>query len=431
MFEDALAKYGYWVLFVGSGVEGDAVLGTAAFLAHQGKLDPWWTLLVAIAGSTVAGEISFRVGRRQGAGWVDKRAAGNPRMKLVRRWLSERARLLVFASRFLWGFRLSIPALCGASGMTQASFSVWNFAGAFVWASVVWAGAYFFGMAIEQLWEDYSGHLRLVAGVLFAFLFSIYLWRRRDRMAGGAMWKAICKKLGIGKYSPTRQYTVDSSRIGPDARKSSPEAAPRGAYEFSPGKDWFSANVPVWTAAMAPWRDRPEVRYLEIGSAEGRSMVWMLENILTHSTSRALSMDLFYGRGGLVEWEGERLSRFHANMRRSGRAERVQAIEGPSQVELRKLPLVEPFDLIYVDGNHRATGVLEDLVLSWRLLAPGGLLVADDYEWAPERALSERPQMAIDLFVRVFGEELEVVHRRYQVILRKVSAEVLETLVED
>ena len=53
----------------------------------------------------------------------------------------------------------------------------------------------------------------------------------------------------------------------------------------------------------------------------------------------------------------------------------------PSQVVLRRLPL-ETYDIIYIDGSHATSDVLEDAVLSYRLLKPGGLLIFDDYHWA-------------------------------------------------
>ena len=39
------------------------------------------------------------------------------------------------------------------------------------------------------------------------------------------------------------------------------------------------------------------------------------------------------------------------------------------------------FDLVYVDGSHLAADVLQDAVLSFRLLRSGGLLIFDDYLW--------------------------------------------------
>ncbi len=36
------------------------------------------------------------------------------------------------------------------------------------------------------------------------------------------------------------------------------------------------------------------------------------------------------------------------------------------------------FDVVYVDGDHRAAPALCDMILGWKLLRPGGLMLLDD-----------------------------------------------------
>ncbi len=429
MLEDALARYGYVVLFIGSGLEGDAVLGAAAFLAQQGKLNPLWTYLIAVAGSATAGEVSFRLGRRHGAGWIEERAGDSPNIGRVQRWIAERGRLLVFFSRFLWGLRLTIPAVCGASRMPSVRFSVWNLTGAAVWAAVVGAGAYFFGALLERLWDDYSQHLGLVASGVFILLFSIYLWRG-DQLAWGVIVKPIQEKRKARRHDGARVYAIEASPVGEAHPGPSLDSVFQREYDFTGGEDWFSRNVPVWKRALEPLQGRPGLRYLEIGSAEGRSLIWLFENVLTDPSCQAVCIDPFHHGPGSRGNEGEVIDAFLANIGKAGVEKQVTVIRGYSEIELRKLRLDEPFDLIYVDGNHRAKPVLEDLVLAWRLLKPEGLLIAAGYEWMPDADLADRPMMAIDFFVKAYEEELEVVHRRYQVILRKASAEKLERLAK-
>ena len=189
MLAEALHKYGYVLLFFGAGVEGDAALATGAFLAQQGRLDPVWTLLTAVAGSCLAGEASFRLGRRHGRPWIEKRAGNSPRLARMERWTSERSGLLTFLARFLWGFRLTIPALCGASGMSQRRFSLWNSIGAAFWGVLVGSGAYFFGRLLEKIYGDIEPYLPWAAGGLFAALFGLYLWRRHDRFVWRWPWR--------------------------------------------------------------------------------------------------------------------------------------------------------------------------------------------------------------------------------------------------
>lgn len=185
----------------------------------------------------------------------------------------------------------------------------------------------------------------------------------------------------------------------------------RGDYEFH--SDWFGNHIPVWSEALASYRGKPDLAYLEIGVFEGRSLVWMLERILTHPTSRVLAIDPF------VQKRGKEVERtFRENVKKTGASERVTLIVGFSQMELRKLAPAS-FDIIYIDGSHRAADVLEDAVLSWRLLRPGGTIVFDDYLWRRESPLEDRPEKAVYEFWWFFRDEIEVVHSGYQVFLRK------------
>ena len=184
----------------------------------------------------------------------------------------------------------------------------------------------------------------------------------------------------------------------------------RGAYAFH--EDWFTSNVATWREYLAPFKDRP-VEYLEVGTYEGRSVIWALENILTHPDSRATVIDVF-GKDVLNAKPYKEV--FLANLDIGGFRDRVTVIDGYSQVELRKLPLAH-YDIIYIDGSHHADDCLEDGILSHRLLKPGGLLIFDDYELDAGPAHNQRS--GIDAYLSFWGDELEVLHKGWQVIVRK------------
>jgi len=181
-------------------------------------------------------------------------------------------------------------------------------------------------------------------------------------------------------------------------------------YNFSKDKDWFTDRVPVWNKVLADFRGKPNIRYLEIGVFEGRSAIWMLENILTHPTARLTCVDIFWGPYKKI---------FLDNLTLSGFAYKAKIIQGRSQDKLRRLP-PNSFDIIYIDGSHIAYDVLADAVLSWQLLKNGGLLIFDDYGVGHGPIPSEyAPRVAVDAFITVYRNNVEIVHRGYQVILKK------------
>lgn len=185
-------------------------------------------------------------------------------------------------------------------------------------------------------------------------------------------------------------------------------AATRG---YSHTTDYVSGNLENWTRILGPCAGR-EVKMLEIGSYEGRSTVWFLENILTQEDAEITCVDIF----SEPRWE----LRFDHNIRVSGLGRKLRKLKGRSEDLLPGLPRAS-YDVIYVDGSHEASAVLMDALLSWTLLKPGGLLLFDDYRWEPEKNPSQRPQMAIDLFLESFAGRFELVHQDYQVVIRKMK----------
>ena len=149
----------------------------------------------------------------------------------------------------------------------------------------------------------------------------------------------------------------------------------------------------------------------------------MLENVLTHPSSRVTGVDP-YGS------QDPRRIRFLKNVEKAGAQNRVTMIEGYSQEELRKLPL-EAYDIIYIDGSHLGPDVLEDAVLAYRLLKDGGILILDDYRWhkddpgynLPEDPDLRGPKLAIDTFIKFYGRHFRIIHMDWQVIMIKEQAE--------
>lgn len=194
-----------------------------------------------------------------------------------------------------------------------------------------------------------------------------------------------------------------------------PAARQVGKYRFS--SDWMSKCEADWRNTLAPLAGKPDVRALEIGSFEGRSAIWLLENVLTHPTSRITCVDLF---------NREYSKLFDENIAASGAAERVEKLAGSSAVVLRRMPPEPTYDFIYVDGSHQTYDTLEDAVLSWRLLRPGGWMIFDDYGMATAQLTPHskmpRPDIGIDAFLTAAADDLQVVQKGFQVTIRKNPA---------
>jgi predicted O-methyltransferase YrrM len=180
--------------------------------------------------------------------------------------------------------------------------------------------------------------------------------------------------------------------------------------DFSFTADWFGSNIGVWQQMLSRLAAKPNLVFLEIGCFEGRATIWLLGNILASKTSKIHCIDIF---------EGDYEQRFDHNMKVARCEDQVTKIKGYSQEALRQLPL-NHYDFIYVDGSHVVSDVLEDAVLAFRLLKSGGIMIFDDYEWDWFNDEYLVPKMAIDAFLRIYARKCELLHKGYQVILRKM-----------
>lgn len=165
--EALLLKYGYLLLFLGVLVEGEAFLLAAAFLAHRGYFHLPVVILVAVAANTVADQAYYLAARARGRAWLERRYGSHPRYGRVLEIMSRRGRWLLLVSRFAYGFRILIPAACGALGMPLAAFTVINVLAGALWGVPTALAGYYGGGALDALREDLR---RYEAGIAFGVL---------------------------------------------------------------------------------------------------------------------------------------------------------------------------------------------------------------------------------------------------------------------
>jgi predicted O-methyltransferase YrrM len=197
-------------------------------------------------------------------------------------------------------------------------------------------------------------------------------------------------------------------------------------YKFT--QDWFSHNIPVWEqlATLLPG-EAGKRTFLEIGSFEGRSMVWIVENMMADGDAMNC-VDTWEGSEEhsveTVQGIEDRFDHNAALLLDKFPEKWISKEKGAStQVLACWLTGVDDddptFDFIYIDGSHTAKDVLTDACMAWPLLKQGGLMVFDDYLWGESRDILHRPKMAVDFFVNTFAEGLDIVHIGHQFAVRK------------
>ena len=184
--------------------------------------------------------------------------------------------------------------------------------------------------------------------------------------------------------------------------------------------DWFSHNIPNFLGIKQYLGTVDSI--MEIGSHEGRSSCWMLENMLS-DTGTITCLDPWMGPDRepfsfepIADHNQPVLDRFIANtfeVKKPGQT--VDQRIGRSYSSLAQLITEKrQYDFIYLDGNHTSHASLADATMCWGLLRKGGVLLFDDYLWDHEEDHLERCKMSIDAFVNMYGKYLKVVISNYQ-----------------
>ena len=194
--------------------------------------------------------------------------------------------------------------------------------------------------------------------------------------------------------------------------------------EYQYTKDWFNWAPRVWEQLIPHLPERKN--FLEIGSYEGRSAVWTIENLMEDG-GEIYCIDTWEGGDEHTpeDMEGTEL-RFHNNIltvREAFPERRVVKLKGLSTQWIPSLICEKlEFDFIYIDGSHLAKDVLTDACMAWPLLKDKGFMVFDDYLWRPPGFdVMQRPKIAVDAFVNMFEDELQMTHLGYQLIVRKLK----------
>lgn len=84
---------------------------------------------------------------------------------------------------------------------------------------------------------------------------------------------------------------------------------------------------------------------------------------------------------------------------------------------------------IYIDGDHRSSYVLEDLVLAFNLLPVGGIILCDDTNWVNSKndqipdSPSLAPRMAIENFIQCNWHRIRLIDlpRGHQAAFQKIN----------
>tara|TARA_R100000008_G_scaffold81948_1_gene65686 strand:+ start:73 stop:762 length:690 start_codon:yes stop_codon:yes gene_type:complete len=199
--------------------------------------------------------------------------------------------------------------------------------------------------------------------------------------------------------------------------------------------DDFTMHIPNWKWLFKKSKGQDNLNFLEIGTAQGRATVWLLEEVLNGKNSHIITVDV--NRVQRAEKEGCSLITDDTvvdidvvdNLKPYIEDGKCTFIESNSKTFLKyftsdvvkrhengaleipqKIPHI--FHCIYIDGSHDKADVLYDIINSFHLLHFGGVMILDDYRWG-------ECGKGIDSFLTAYEDQITVLHKQDQVFLQR------------
>jgi len=179
-------RYGYIAVFIGTFLEGETTVLLGGIFSKLGFLNLNSVVLYACTGTFVGDCTFFFLGKLFGPTVIDRYQIVRSRTPLADRAIRRYGHLILFAMRFLAGFRTVILILLGCANMSVPRFLVIDFFMAIIWALFLSFLGYSFGNVIYIFVTDVTRYQRfvvpaVVAAAITVILFYRYFVRRKER----------------------------------------------------------------------------------------------------------------------------------------------------------------------------------------------------------------------------------------------------------
>lgn len=177
--EALLERFGYLAVFVGTFLEGEAILVIAGFFANSGQMKFIPVTLVGFAGAYVGHLFWFWLGRRHGVRLLDR----YPRMQ---RHFGKSIRMFerygvaaIMITQWLYGLRITCAVVVGISKISLLKFLFYEALSCLVWALGITALGYYFGAAVQTLLGRYEHAEKWGLLAIVVIALALWWWHRQ------------------------------------------------------------------------------------------------------------------------------------------------------------------------------------------------------------------------------------------------------------
>ena len=191
----------------------------------------------------------------------------------------------------------------------------------------------------------------------------------------------------------------------------------KGLYKFD-FMDAFTSNINTWNSYFKKFKlINKNINYLEIGSFEGRSSVFVLERL---KNAKCTFVDPFSSYDEMFESTGQNnfdqiYNNFSKNIKNF--ENRCNVFRETSDIFFSKNKL--NFDLIYIDGSHFSLDVYNDAINSFKFLNKGGYIIFDDIFFNHFGSMDENVLGGVVKFLKEKKKSVKIKYLSNQLVVRK------------
>ena len=181
--------------------------------------------------------------------------------------------------------------------------------------------------------------------------------------------------------------------------------------------DWFIHKAPLIIDYFNNINKNDIIEILEIGSWEGRSACFFI-NYFKNSTLTCV--DTWEGSPEHFDNDIPDLNSVEKNFDKNVFEFQNRIIKHKMRSKMFFEANKLKFDFIYIDGSHYYDDVLNDAQEGFKVLKKNSYMLFDDYDWNFYK-YGKNPINAINLFLKLNKEKIEIIYISSQVLIKKIS----------
>ena len=177
--EALLERFGYLAVFIGTFLEGEAILIMAGFFAERGHMNVFKVGTVGFAGAYVGHLFWFWLGRKYGVRLFDRFPKMKKHFGSGIRMFERYGAGAIIVTQWIYGLRITCAVIVGISKVSLIKFLIYEALSCLIWTVIITAAGYYFGAAVERVLGRAENVEKWGLLVIILIAVGVWWWHRR------------------------------------------------------------------------------------------------------------------------------------------------------------------------------------------------------------------------------------------------------------